>query len=115
MSQKFERRMSDLVRSHLCTLIETQLNDPRVQNVTVTDVVVTADMHYATVYFSLYADEAAQQRALKGLTSASGWLSRELGMRLRTKNTPRLIFKYDDSLERGERMQQLIDHLKDQS
>lgn len=113
MSRKYERRISDLVRSHLCTLIETQINDPRAQGVTVTDVEVTADTHYATVFFSIIGDDDAKQKALQGLTSASGWLSRELGNRLRTKNTPRIIFKYDDSLERGERMQQLIDKLNE--
>lgn len=113
MSRKYERRISDLVRTHLCTLIETQINDPRVQGITVTDVEVTADTHYAYVYFSVIGDEAAKDRALQGLISAGGWLSRELGLRLRTKNTPRLQFKYDESLERGERMQQLIDKLND--
>ena len=111
MSKKYQSRIGELLRGALVTLIERQLNDPRVEGITVTDVEVTADTHYATVYFSLIGDLKARERAQQGLTSASGWLSREIGLRLKTKNTPKLVFKYDPSLERGEHMQQLIDQI----
>ena len=112
MSKKYEARISMLVQSHLTTLIETQLNDPRVQGVTVTDVEVTADTRYARVYFSVLGNADDKDKAARGLDSASGWLSKELGRRLRTKHTPHLTFKYDESLERGERMAQLLDEVK---
>ena len=111
MSKKYQSRIGELLRGVLVTLIERQLNDPRVEGITVTDVEVTADTHYATVFFSLIGDVKARERAQQGLTSASGWLSREIGLRLKTKNTPKLVFKYDPSLERGEHMQQLIDQI----
>ena len=111
MSKKYQSRIGELLRGALVTLIERQLNDPRVEGITVTDVEVTADTHYATVFYSLIGDVKARERAQQGLTSASGWLSREIGLRLKTKNTPRLVFKYDPSLERGEHMQQLIDQI----
>ncbi len=112
MSKKYEARISMLVQAHLTTLIETQLNDPRVQGVTVTEVEVTADTRFARVYFSVLGSADDKDKATRGLDSAAGWLSKELGRRLRTKHTPHLTFKYDESLERGERMAQLLDEVK---
>ena len=112
MSKKYERRVSELVRAYLATLIERRMNDPRVAGITITDVEVTADTRYAKVFYSLIGDEQARQQAARGLESAAGWLRRELGMHLRTKHTPELIFEYDPSLEHGARMSQLLDELK---
>src|SRR4029453_2858280 len=112
MSKKYERRVSELVRTYLATLIEQRLSDPRVAGVTVTDVEVTSDTRQAKVYYSLIGDEQAKQQAARGLEGASGWLRRELGMPLHTRHTPELIFEYDPSLEHGARMSQLLDELK---
>jgi ribosome-binding factor A len=115
MSKKYEKRVSEIVRNFLATLIETRLSDPRVAGVvSVTDVEVTSDTRYAKVYYSLIGDDEAKKQAARGLESASGWLRRELGVHLRTKNTPELIFEYDPSLERGARMSDLLDELKNQ-
>lgn len=115
MSRKYERRISELVRSYLSTLIETRVKDPRVAGVTVTGVEVTPDTRLARVYYSLIGDEDARRQAMLGLESAAGWLRRELGAHLRTRNTPELIFIFDESLERGERMAQLLDSLRNDS
>jgi ribosome-binding factor A len=114
MSKKYERRVSELVRVHLSTLIETRMNDPRVAGVSVTDVEVTADTRTAKVFYSLIGDAEAKKQAARGLESAAGWLRRELGTHLRTRHTPELVFEYDPSLERGARMSELLDELKQQ-
>lgn len=115
MSRKYERRISELVRGYLSTLIETRIKDPRVAGVTVTDVEVTPDTRLAKVYYSLIGDEDAKRQAALGLESAAGWLRRELGAHLRTRHTPELVFIFDESLERGERMAQILDALRDDS
>lgn len=114
MSKKHEKRISDLVRLHICELIEREINDPRVvdANITVTDVEVTPDTRYAKIFFSLIGDDEKKADAQRGLNSASGFLSRELGKRLRTRNTPHISFEFDESLERGDRMEQLFDEIK---
>jgi ribosome-binding factor A len=114
MSKKYEKRVSEIVRNFLATLIETRLSDPRVTGVSVTDVEVTSDTRYARVYYSLIGDDEAKKQAARGLDSASGWLRRELGMHLHTQHTPELIFAYDPSLDRGARMSELLDELKNQ-
>ena len=113
MSKKYEKRVSELVRTHLATLIERRLNDPRVAGVTVTDVEVSSDTRMAKVFYSLIGDEQAKQQAARGLESASGWLRRELGVHLHTRHTPELVFEYDPSLEHGARMSQILDELKE--
>ena len=112
MSKKYERRVSELVRAHLATLIERRLNDPRIAGITITSVEVTSDTRHARVYYSLIGDEYARQEAARGLESASGWLRHELGQHLHTRHTPELAFEFDPSLEHGARMSDLLDALK---
>lgn len=114
MSKKYERRVSELVRSHLATLVEIRLKDPRVAGVTITDVEVSSDTRHARVYYSLIGDDAAKRQAADGLDSASGWLRRELAVHLHTRHTPELTFVFDPSLERGARLSDLLDELKRQ-
>jgi ribosome-binding factor A len=112
MSRRYQRRVSDLVRTHLTDLLERKANDPRVRMVTITDVTTTPDALRADVHFSVLGDAEAQAEAQAGLESAAGWLRRELGRRLRLRNTPRLVFHYDPSLERGEHIAGIIDELR---
>jgi ribosome-binding factor A len=112
MGKKYQRRVGDLVRTHLSDLLERKVNDPRLQMITITDVVVTPDTTRADVHFSVLGGAEAQAQAQAGLESAAGWLRRELGRRLRLRNTPELIFHYDPSLERGEHIASILDELR---
>jgi ribosome-binding factor A len=111
MSKKYQRRVGDMIRNHLMDLLERKVNDPRVKMVTVTDVVVTPDAARATVHFSVLGGPEAQAEAQEGLESAAGWLRRELGHRLRLRNTPQLVFHYDPSLEHGEHIASILSEL----
>jgi len=111
MGKKYQRRVSDLVRSHLTDLLERKANDPRLQMVTITDVAVTPDALRADVHFSVLGGPELQAEVQAGLESAAGWLRRELGRRLRLRNTPELVFHYDPSLERGEHIASILDEL----
>jgi ribosome-binding factor A len=111
MGKKYQRRVSDLIHTHLADLLERKANDPRLQMVTITDVAVTPDAFRADVHFSVLGEAEARAEAQAGLDSAAGWLRRELGRRLRLRNTPELIFHYDPSLERGEHIASILDEL----
>ena len=112
MSKKYQHRISDLIRTHLTILMERKVNDPRLQMVTSTDVVVTPDALRADVHFSVLGGAEAQAEVQAGLDSAAGWMRRELGRGLRLRNTPRLVFHYDPSLERGEHIASILDELR---
>jgi len=111
MSKKYQRRVSDLIRTHLTDLLERKANDPRLQMVTVTAVVVTPDTLRADVHFSVLGGAEAQEEAQAGLETAAGWLRREMGRRLRLRHTPELVFHYDPSLERAEHIASILDEL----
>jgi ribosome-binding factor A len=95
----------------LSDLLERKVKDPRLDMVTITDVVVTPDASRADVYFSALGGEEAQEQAQEGLESAAGWLRRELGRQLRLRSIPELVFHYDRSVERGERISAILDEL----
>jgi ribosome-binding factor A len=111
MSKKYQRRVGDMIRNHLMDLLERKVSDPRLQMVSITGVVVTSDTTRADVHFSVLGGTEAQAEAQEGLESAAGWLRRELGLRLRLRNTPQLVFHYDPSLERGEHIAGILDEL----
>lgn len=111
MGKKYQRKVSELVHIHLSDLLEQKVKDPRLDMVTITDVVVTPDASRANVYFSALGGEDALEETQEGLESASGWLRRELGRQLRLRNVPELVFHYDRSIERGERISAILDEL----
>jgi len=112
MGKKYQRRVSDLIRTHLTSLLERKVNDPRLQMITITDVTITPDTLRADVHFSVLGGTEAQAEAQAGMESAAGWMRRELGRRLRLRNIPELVFHYDPSLERGEHIAGILDELK---
>lgn len=95
----------------LSNILEREVKDPRLDMVTITDVVVTPDAARANVYFSVLGGKEALKNAREGLESAAGWLRRELGRELRLRKTPELVFHYDRSVERGERIAAILDEL----
>lgn len=111
MGKKYQRRVADLIRTHLTDLLERKVNDPRLQMITITGVAVTPDALRADVRFSVLGEAEAQAEAQDGLQRAAGWLRRELGHRLRLRNTPQLVFHYDHSLEHAERIGGILDEL----
>jgi ribosome-binding factor A len=104
-------RVSELIRTMLVDLLHTQFNDPRLEGITITQVTVTPDTTRADVYYTVLGDEEARRTAREGLESASGRLRREVGARTRLRNTPALVFHWDQSLDYGERIEQLLDEL----
>lgn len=112
MGKKYQRRVSDLIRTHLTDLLERKTNDPRLRMVTITEVMVTQDTLRADVHFSVLGGDEAQAEAQAGLKSAAGWLRHELSQRLRLRNTPQLVFHYDPSLERGDHIVNILDELE---
>ena len=101
-------RVSEQIRRELAELIRTELKDPRVGMVSITDVEVTADYAHAKVYFSTLSGREAVPTVLAGLEKASGFLRRELGRRITIHTTPQLHFLFDQSLEHGADLSKLI-------
>jgi len=88
-----------------------KIKDPRIGFVTVTDVELADDLRNAKVFVSVIGDDRAA--TLKGLESASAFIRTELGHRLRLRFIPELLFRYDDSAERGAHIMELLNKVDD--
>mgnify|MGYP001119850940 CR=1 FL=1 len=111
MAHRIER-VGNLLRHEISELLQRQVKDPRVGNfVTVTEVSISPDLRYAKVFVSCIGSEEERQKTLSGLTAASGFLRNQLAKRLRLRRIPELSFHWDDSIERGARLLQLIDEV----
>jgi ribosome-binding factor A len=110
MSDGRMRRVDEAVRAVLSDAIAKDLQDPRVGFVTVTGVKTSPDLRHARVYVSVLGDEQARSESLEGLRSAHGFLQGHLASELPLKHTPTLTFEYDESIDRGMRISELIDH-----
>lgn len=102
------RRVDEAVREVLSDAIATDLKDPRVGFVTVTSVKTSPDLRHARVYVSVLGDDQQREDSLLGLRSAHGYLQRRLASELRLKHTPTLVFEYDESVDRGMRIGELL-------
>jgi ribosome-binding factor A len=103
------RRVDEAVRQVLSDAVASGLKDPRIGFVTVTAVRTSPDLRHARVYVSVLGDPEERESSLEGLRSAHGFLQRRVAGELNLKNTPTLDFVYDDSIERGIRLSELID------
>lgn len=105
------RRVDEAVRQVLSDALTQDLKDPRVGFVTVTGVKTSPDLRHAHVYVSVLGTADEREASLDGLRSAHGFLQRRVASELHMKNTPTLDFVYDDSVDRGMRMSELIDRV----
>jgi len=122
------QRVADQIQRDLATLIQTEVNDPRVGMVSVTGVDVSRDLAHAKVFVTVLnslsdnqdvnqstlsepgaLDKLEIEENIKALNKASGYLRSLLAKRLNTRSVPKLQFHYDGSIERGQRLSSLID------
>ena len=100
INEEVRRELSDIVR---------ELKDPRIPMMTsIVSVSVTSDLRYATVYVSVFGDDKTVTDALAALKKSAGFVRRELGHRLNLRYTPEMIYKKDDSIAHGARINALL-------
>lgn len=91
-------RVGELIKEEIAELILHKLKDPRIGFVSVTRVEVSQDLRHAKVFISVYGDEKAKKKSIKGLESAKGFIRQKIGERIRMRYLPEIIFKVDDSI-----------------
>jgi ribosome-binding factor A len=112
MSYRIER-VNNLIRQELSELLKRQVKDPRLGCfVTVTEVSTSVDLKYAKIFVSRICNEEEKQETLTALTGASHFFRSELTKRLKLRRIPELSFQWDDSIERGAHLLQLIDEIR---
>ncbi len=101
-------RVADALRAAIADLLAREIKDPRIGMVTLTGVDMSPDLKHARVFFSCLGDDAAHQRALAGLRSASGYIKAHAARQLKLRYTPEITFVFDPSLERADRLASLL-------
>ena len=103
------RRVNEAVREVVSARIAEGLRDPRIGFVTVTAVETSPDLRHARVFVSVLGSDQERAATLAGLDSAHGVLQQSVATELRLKRTPSLQFVYDESIDRGMRVTELLD------
>ena len=108
-------RINEEVHRELSNIIRSEIKDPRINPMTsVVAVEVAPDLKSAKAYISVLGDEKSQRDTLAGLTSAEGYIRRELAKSVNLRNTPQIRFIMDQSIEYGVNMSKMIDDVCEQ-
>ena len=111
MTRRLER-VNSLIREEISELLRRNVKDPRLGNfIAITEVVTSPDLRNATIYVSYMGGSEEKHDTIIALNAASGFFQHELTKRLKMRHIPDLNFQWDDSIERGDRILQLMDRV----
>ena len=102
------RRHAERIRELVASAVRTQIKDPRLGMITITDARITADLHDASVYYTVLGDSAAQQATAAALDSAKGLLRSIVGKALGLRHAPSLTFVLDDVQDHAKHIDELL-------
>src|SRR6266568_3587295 len=112
-AQSYHRgRLAEALREEIDTILEGELGDPRIGLVNVSSVILAEDSRSARVFVHVEGDDEEADRAIEGLVAAGGYIRREVGLRLRLRRPPELIFQLDRSHQYGARIDKLLNRTK---
>jgi ribosome-binding factor A len=104
-------RVGEQMKKELSEIFQRELKDPRIGFLTVTGVEMTGDLSQAKIYISVLGSEEQKENSLKAIAKASGFIRSEVGRRMSLRHTPELIFKFDESIEYGSKIEKLLSDL----
>ena len=106
------RRHSERVKELVASVVRTQIKDPRLGMITITDARLTGDLREATVFYTVLGDSAAQAGTAAALESAKGLLRSVVGKALGIRHSPSLAFVLDDVQEHVKEIDDLLAEAK---
>lgn len=102
-------RTNKQYQKELSKLLVLEAKDECLSSVTVTEVRITNDLSYATIYY--ICPPFVKEKVEKSLARAKGYIRKELAHRVQTRKSPELIFKYDEAFEYGNHINEIISKL----
>lgn len=108
------KRIQEQIQKVLTEILETKVNDPRVDGVYITDVTVDRELDYANIYVSSLAGESQAEEMLEGLRNASGFIRYNLSQEVKLRVMPQLRFYWDETPERADRIEALLDEIREE-
>ena len=115
MATQRQLRVQGLLRAEVSDIIRNVLQDPAVGFVTVTDAEVSVDLRHAKIFVSVYGTPEERERTLHGLRRAAKFIRGQLAHRTELKHTPEIIFRFDPTVERAARVEELLKQVSDTS
>ena len=110
---KRSKRVGEQLMREVSNMISIgEIKDPRISSVVITNFYLSDDMGYLKLYFTKLSDDYDNESAEKGLNSASGFIRKKIGDKLRLKKLPKIVFEYDKVLEDGYKVDDLIREVK---
>jgi len=106
------QKLAETFKKEIAFVIQKHLNDDRIGFVSITDVIMSDDLTNAKIYFSCMGSEQEQKRTMRGLFSAKSFIRSSLAKKVRLRQVPELQFIKDDSLERGSKIIEKLNQLK---
>jgi ribosome-binding factor A len=106
-------RLNEQLKREITDILRSEVKDPRIGFVTVTDVRVSADLSVARVYVSVLGEPREKEETLEGLRAAAPFIRGEIGRRMRIRRAPELRFELDVTLERAMRIEQLLREVRE--
>ena len=108
-----QERLAEQIRDEIAEILTRgDLRDPRIGFTTVTRVELSADLTHARVLVSVLGQEAVQEQTLAGLSSATGYLRREIARRLKLRRSPELVFVIDHGAEEAVKIESLLEKIR---
>lgn len=108
MAHRRAEKVAEAIKEEVSSIIQKEVNDPRLGFLTVTAVELSNNLRYARIFVSVYGSQEEKTKTLKGLQSATPFIRREIGHRIKLRWTPEIIFKWDESIEKGARIDDLL-------
>ena len=112
MSSQRPERVQEAIRQEVSKIIQDEMRDPRLGFLTITGVVLTRDLRYARIYFSVLGEDKDKRLALKGLKNAKGYIKGLLADRIKLKFMPDIEFKIDESFEHTRHVYDILNKIK---
>jgi ribosome-binding factor A len=107
------QRLALQIQQEISMMLFRSVKDRRIGLVTITGAELSPDLRHAKVFFSAMGTEKEKHESTEALNHAAGWIRRELGQRIRMKFLPEIVFRVDTSQEYGERIDRLLDEIKE--
>lgn len=104
-------RLAEALREEISEVVGFELDDPKLQNATVTDVFVSGDLRDAKVFVLVFGDEAEIKRTLRNLQNAAGFVRQQVAMNMDLRFAPHLHFVRDSAEENAARVGELLNDL----
>ena len=108
------KRIQEQIQKVLTEILESRVNDPRIEGVYITDVTVDRELDYANIYVSALEGEERSEEILEGLQNASGFIRYNLSQEIKLRVMPQLRFYWDTTPERADRIESLLTEIREE-